>query len=70
MTRPIDQVQAQFRIMKIMSEVREGMWGVVQQAISDVTTVDFVQYADDHLNMALSLASTDDLDDVIAAASR
>ena len=66
----IDQVQAQFRIMKIMSEVREGMWGVVQQAISDVTTVDFVQYADDHLNMALSLASTDDLDDVIAAASR
>ena len=56
--------------MKIMSEVREGMWGVVQQAISDVTTVDFVQYADDHLNMALSLALTDDLDDVIAAASR
>ena len=34
--------------MKIMSELREGLWAVVQQAISTLDT-DFVAYADSRL---------------------
>ena len=36
---------AQLALMKVMSEMREGMWAVVQQAISTLTHVDFVEYA-------------------------
>jgi thiamine kinase-like enzyme len=36
---------AQLALMKVMSEMREGMWAVVQQAISTLTQVDFVEYA-------------------------
>ncbi len=39
---------ARLRLMKIMSEFREGMWAVVQQAISTLDT-DFVAYADERL---------------------
>ena len=34
--------------MRIMSDFREGMWGVVQTAISELD-FDFVAYADEHL---------------------
>ncbi len=37
------------QLMKIMSEFREGMWAVVQQAISELSTTDFRQYADQRL---------------------
>lgn len=40
---------ARLQLMKIMSELREGMWAVVQQAISTLTHVDFVAYADERL---------------------
>ena len=33
-------------LMKVMSEMREGMWAVVQQAISTLDDVDFVAYAE------------------------
>jgi thiamine kinase-like enzyme len=36
---------AQLALMKMMSEMREGMWSVVQQAISNLTTIDFGAYA-------------------------
>ena len=36
---------AQLALMKVMSEMREGMWAVVQQAISTLTHVDFAEYA-------------------------
>ena len=36
---------AQLALMKVMSEMREGMWAVVQQAISTLTHVDFGEYA-------------------------
>jgi len=39
---------AALRLMRIMSDFREGMWGVVQTAISALD-FDFVAYADDHL---------------------
>jgi thiamine kinase-like enzyme len=42
--------RARLQLMKIMSELREGMWAVVQQAISTLTNVDFVAYADERLS--------------------
>jgi thiamine kinase-like enzyme len=39
--------------MRFMSDFREAMWGVVQQAISDVD-FDFVAYADEHFERALA----------------
>ena len=42
--------------MKVMSELREGMWAVVQQAISTLDT-DFATYADERLASASALAA-------------
>jgi thiamine kinase-like enzyme len=39
---------AALRLMRIMSDFREGMWGVVQTAISELD-FDFGGYADEHL---------------------
>lgn len=39
---------ARLQLMKVMSEFREGMWAIVQQAISTLDT-DFVAYADERL---------------------
>ena len=39
---------ARLALMKVMSEFREGMWAVVQQAISTLDT-DFVAYAAERL---------------------
>ena len=39
---------AALRLMRIMSDFREGMWGVVQQGISELD-FDFAAYADEHL---------------------
>jgi thiamine kinase-like enzyme len=39
---------AALRLMRIMSDFREGMWGVVQTAISELD-FDFAAYADEHL---------------------
>ena len=39
--------------MRFMSDFREAMWGVVQQAISDVD-FDFGAYADEHFERALA----------------
>lgn len=53
---------ARLALMKIMSEFREGMWGVVQQAISTLTNVDFVAYADERLENCRRLASAPEFD--------
>lgn len=47
---------ARLQLMKIMSEFREGMWAVVQQAISTLDT-DFVTYADERLSSCERLAA-------------
>ena len=39
---------AALRLMRVMSDFREGMWGVVQMAISALE-FDFAAYADEHL---------------------
>jgi thiamine kinase-like enzyme len=44
-------------LMRVASDIREGMWGVLQQAIS-VLDVDFPAYAAQHLDRALARATT------------
>ena len=48
---------ARLQLMKMMSEFREGMWAVVQQAISSLDT-DFVSYANERLANCERLASS------------
>ncbi len=47
---------ARLQLMKVMSEFREGMWAVVQQAISTLDT-DFVGYANERLGNCERLAA-------------
>ena len=42
--------------MKVMSELREGMWAVVQQAISTLDHVDFRAYARERLDHCAELS--------------
>ena len=55
---------AQLALMKVMSEMREGMWAVVQQAISTLTHVDFVEYAATRLGHCRELCSRSAVRDV------
>ncbi len=48
---------AQLALMKVMSEMREGMWAVVQQAISTLTDVDFGEYATTRLEHCRELCA-------------
>jgi thiamine kinase-like enzyme len=46
---------ARLRLMRIVSDFREAMWGVLQQGISNLD-VDFVAYADEHFERLLANA--------------
>jgi thiamine kinase-like enzyme len=48
---------ARLTLMRVVSDFREAMWGVLQQAISTLD-VDFVAYAGEHFDRLLSNAST------------
>ena len=52
---------ARLQLMKMMSEFREGMWAVVQQAISTLDT-DFAAYANERLGSCERLAASRDFD--------
>ena len=62
-----DRHRARLALMCLMSDFREAMWGVVQQAISTLD-VDFVDYADRHFARLLGNAATLPLDDLLRAA--
>ena len=47
---------ARLTLMRVVSDFREAMWGVLQQAISTLD-VDFVAYADEHFERLLRNAS-------------
>jgi thiamine kinase-like enzyme len=47
---------ARLQLMRVVSDFREAMWGVLQQGISTLD-VDFVAYADEHFERLLSNAS-------------
>jgi thiamine kinase-like enzyme len=44
-----DAHRARLRLMRIMSDFREAMWGVIQQALSTLD-IDYVAYADKHFD--------------------
>ena len=48
---------ARLSLMRIASDFREAMWGVLQQGISTLE-VDFVAYAAEHFDRLLANAST------------
>jgi thiamine kinase-like enzyme len=50
--------RARLKLMKIMSDFREAMWGVVQQGISTLD-FDYVDYADRHFARCLKSAEDD-----------
>jgi thiamine kinase-like enzyme len=47
---------ARLRLMKVISDLREAMWGVVQSGVSTLD-VDFVDYAEEHFERLLDNAS-------------
>ena len=48
---------ARITLMRVVSDFREAMWGVLQQGISTLD-VDFVAYAGEHFDRLLANAST------------
>jgi len=55
-------------LMGLMSDFREAMWGVVQQAISTLD-VDFVDHADRHFARLLGNEAAMPMDDLLRAAA-
>jgi aminoglycoside phosphotransferase (APT) family kinase protein len=62
-----EPVTSTLHLMKIVSELREAMWGVVQMAISSLE-VDFIAYALERGSHAIALAMHDDLAEHLAVA--
>jgi aminoglycoside phosphotransferase (APT) family kinase protein len=60
---------ATLALFKLVSELREAMWGVVQSAVSDLD-MDFVAYAGDHDGRFRALLEQMDLPDVLALAEQ
>jgi thiamine kinase-like enzyme len=46
---PTDAHRARLQLMRIMSDYREAMWGVIQQGLSKLD-IDYVAYADKHFD--------------------
>ena len=63
-----DGHRARLGLMRVMSDLREAMWGVVQQADLRGSDEDFGAYADRHFARLLSNAATLPLDDLLASA--
>jgi thiamine kinase-like enzyme len=62
-----DVHRARLGLMRIMSDFREAMWGVLQQGISTLD-VDYVAYADKHFARLEETADDDRFEDWLAAA--
>jgi thiamine kinase-like enzyme len=60
---------ARLGLMRIVSDFREAMWGVLQQGISNLD-VDFVAYADEHFARLLANASGRAFDQALEDAAR
>src|ERR1035438_803414 len=64
-----DPVLSTLALMKIVSELREAMWGVVQMAISSLK-VDFTTYARERGEHAIALAHQSDIEEQLRLAKR
>jgi len=62
-----DVHRARLALMRIVSDLREAMWGVVQQAISTLD-FDYVDYADRHFERLLSNAADERMGEWVGAA--
>jgi aminoglycoside phosphotransferase (APT) family kinase protein len=62
-----EPVTSTLHVMKVVSELREAMWGVVQTAISSLE-VDFTAYARERGEHAIELARQDDIDEQLELA--
>jgi thiamine kinase-like enzyme len=65
---PTTGLRAHLRLMTIMSDFREAMWGVVQQGISDLS-FDFTGYAARHFDRLLATATDPSFEDWLRQAS-
>ncbi len=54
---PAPERAARLALMRVVSDFREAMWGVLQQGISSLD-VDFVAYAGEHFDRLLATAAT------------
>ncbi len=52
---------AQLQLFKIVSELREGLWGLVQATISSSTDIDYSAYADARLTNCARLSDADEV---------
>ncbi|MCU1380626.1 MAG: phosphotransferase [Acidimicrobiales bacterium] len=59
---------ARLQLMKVISDLREAMWGVVQAGVSSLE-VDFLDYADEHFARSLRNASRAGFDRLLEDAS-
>ena len=59
---------ARLSLMRIVSDFREAMWGVLQQGVSTLD-VDFVGYAAEHFDRLLANAATPDFEHALHAAA-
>jgi thiamine kinase-like enzyme len=60
---------ARLSLMRVVSDFREAMWGVLQQGISALD-VDFVAYAEEHFDRLLRTASGPTFERALRAAAR
>jgi thiamine kinase-like enzyme len=65
---PTDAHRARLKLMRIMSDFREAMWGVVQQGLSTLD-IDYVAYAQKHFDRLGSTMADPRFDDWLEAAS-
>ena len=63
-----DAHRARLQLMRIMSDFREAMWGVVQQAISTLD-FDYVDYAERHFTRCATAASDERFGEWLRAAA-
>jgi len=67
--RLADGQHARLRLMRLMSDFREAMWGVLQQAISELD-FDFAGYASKHFDRLLTAAGDPRFNDWLQQAAR
>jgi thiamine kinase-like enzyme len=64
---PTDAHRARLKLMRIMSDFREAMWGVVQQGLSTLD-IDYVEYARTHFDRLSTTMADPRFDDWLDAA--
>ncbi len=62
---PSDAQRAALKLMRVLSDAREGAWGVVQGAISALD-FDFAGYAEEHFERLRTVAERPEFDDWLA----